>query len=228
MHRPSPLRLSALAALLLAALTLAAPPTAARPTAPTAPVASATSGALGTATISAPRDTIVAVSNRTLSAPMTAERAAALSNLLRTAGEDWIGVPYRWGGTTRRGIDCSAFVQQFVRSAFAIDLPRATAGQQYEGVSIDRDQLLPGDLVFFRRRGVRHVGVFLGDGDFIHASSSRGVMVSDLSDDYWDRSYWMSRRILRAPSDRRPTPRSEARRQRGDTTGTARAVRSIW
>ena len=138
-------------------------------------------------------------------------RLSRLDNSLRDAAPRWLGIPYRWGGTTRRGIDCSSFVQQYVRETLAIELPRTTASQRYEGVPIDRDQLQSGDLVFFRRRGVRHVGVYLSDGEFIHASSSRGVTVSSLSDSYWDRYYWMSRRILSEPSGRMPTPRSDAR-----------------
>ena len=87
-------------------------------------------------------------------------------------------------------------------------------------MSIDKSQLVPGDLVFFRRRGTRHVGVYLGDNEFIHASSSRGVTISDLDNTYWSRYYWMSRRIITAPSNRRPTPRAEARRRllKQDTT----------
>lgn len=145
----------------------------------------------------------------------TAARLAVVESTLRADGPNWIGIPYRWGGTTRRGIDCSAFVQQYVRENLGIELPRTTAGQQYEGVPISKEELVAGDLVFFRRRGVRHVGVYLSGGEFIHASSSRGVTISELASDYWSRYYWMSRRIIEEPSGRRPTPRAEARRARG-------------
>ena len=155
------------------------------------------------------------VSNRASAAVgSVAARSAMVAATLRLEGQDWIGIPYRWGGESRRGIDCSAFTQQFVRATLGIELPRATAGQQYEGIGVAKDELLPGDLVFFRRRGVRHVGVYLGQNEFIHASSSRGVMVSDLDHDYWSRYYWMARRVQTEPSSRRPTPRSSAR---GDT-----------
>ena len=141
----------------------------------------------------------------------SAERMAMISSALRDAGQPWLGTPYRWGGESRRGIDCSAFVRQFMRDNLGVDLPRATDGQQYEGLPVQKDDLLPGDLVFFRRRSVRHVGVYLGDGDFIHASSSRGVTVSNLSEGYYERAYWMARRVLAAPaSGRRPTPRRDA------------------
>ena len=158
----------------------------------------------------APRDTILAVSSSEAEAA-DATRLDALSSLLREEAPRWIGIPYRWGGTTRRGIDCSSFVQQYVRATMDISLPRTTATQRYEGVHVAKADLVPGDLVFFRRRGTRHVGVYLGDGDFIHASSSRGVTISKMSNSYWRRHYWMSRRVLPEVSDARPTPRSEAR-----------------
>ena len=193
-----------------------------RPTAPATPLADVpeTAGSRRRPTRrSGPRsvrpDTLVAVSSRfapsrSASTSMSSERIAMVSSTLRAAGRPWIGTPYRWGGDSRRGIDCSAFVRQYMRDNLGVELPRATLGQQYEGVSIDRHDLLPGDLVFFRRRSVRHVGVYLGEGEFIHASSSRGVTVSSLSEAYWESAYWMSRRVLSAPSGRRPTPRREA------------------
>ena len=138
-------------------------------------------------------------------------RIARLDRSLRDAAPRWLGIPYRWGGTSRRGIDCSAFVQQYVSENLAIELPRTTASQRYEGVPVDQDELQSGDLVFFRRRGVRHVGVYLSDGEFIHASSSRGVTISELGNSYWSRYYWMARRIVTEPSGRMPTPRAQAR-----------------
>ncbi len=156
-------------------------------------------------------DSVYTVASRaSSSAPsgaMSAERMAMISSSLREAGRPWLGTPYRWGGESRRGIDCSAFVRAFMRDNLGVDLPRATDGQQFEGVSVRKDDLLPGDLVFFRRRSVRHVGVYLGDGEFIHASSSRGVTVSNLSEGYYQQAYWMARRVLSAPSGRRPTQR---------------------
>ncbi len=145
-----------------------------------------------------------------------AERSAMLSLALRTESRQWLGIPYRWGGTSRRGIDCSSFTQQYVRETMGVELPRATAGQQFEGVGVSKSELRPGDLVFFRRGGTRHVGVYLGGDEFIHASSSRGVTISDLSEGYYERHYWMARRILSEPSGLRPTPRSAAR---GDSAG---------
>ncbi len=157
------------------------------------------------------RDSIPTRTVSTRSSAAGALRSARLDASLRDAAPRWLGIPYRWGGSSRRGIDCSAFVQQYVRENLAIELPRTTAGQRYEGVAIDRGELRSGDLVFFRRRGIRHIGVYLSDGEFIHASSSNGVTISNLSNSYWNRHYWMSRRILSEPDGRMPTPRAEGR-----------------
>lgn len=124
---------------------------------------------------------------------------SAISNIIRQVSDEWIGTPYRWGGNTRRGIDCSAFVQTIMRDALDLNITRTTASQVHEGESVRREDLLPGDLVFFRRRGTRHVGIYLGNDEFIHASSSRGVTISNLSQGYYNRHYWTSRRIIDNP-----------------------------
>ena len=186
---------------------------------PTAPAAPATTDAAATAARFANADTTLQVADTRSVSAAEAAHHAMVASAIRVEGQDWLGTPYRWGGTTRRGIDCSAFVRQFVDQNLGIALPRTTASQRYEGVHIDRSELQAGDLVFFRRRGVRHVGVYLSDGEFIHASSSRGVTISNLSSSYWDRHYWMSRRILSEPSGRMPTPRSTARRDSSGVRG---------
>ncbi|WP_199911803.1 C40 family peptidase [Dongshaea marina] len=96
-------------------------------------------------------------------------------NKLQGSYRHWQGTPYRYGGDSHRGIDCSAFVQQVYRRAFHVSLPRTTLGQVKRGVEINRWQLQVGDLVFFRiSRGVRHVGIYMGQGRFISSASSRG------------------------------------------------------
>ncbi|GHE20053.1 glycoside hydrolase [Halomonas urumqiensis] len=111
--------------------------------------------------------------------------------------DQWAGTPYRLGGTTRRGIDCSALVQQIFSDTFLVDLPRTTGDQVLAGDQVAREELKPGDLVFFRPPGVyRHVGIYVGDGRFFHASTSRGVMISELDNSYWQRYYWQARRTL--------------------------------
>lgn len=110
---------------------------------------------------------------------------------------DWKGVRYRLGGTSKRGIDCSAFVQTTFREQFGLDLPRSTYGQEDTGKSIQRGKLRPGDLVLFRAGSTgRHVGIYLGNDNFVHASTSSGVMISNLNDSYWKNRYRDARRVL--------------------------------
>ncbi len=99
--------------------------------------------------------------------------------------DEWFGTPYRLGGESKKGIDCSAFVQVLYTSIFGITVPR-TAREQYKATrKISRTEIKEGDLVFFNTRGgVSHVGIYLQNNKFVHASSG-GVTISDLYDDYW-------------------------------------------
>src|SRR5580658_3568855 len=112
----------------------------------------------------------------------------------------WYGAPYHYGGMSRDGIDCSGFAFLLMSSVYSLaSLPR-TAKEQYESSRhIRRDELQEGDLVFFhtlgRRKAVTHVGVYLRNNKFIHASVS-GVMISDLSDGYYDKHYIGAGRVL--------------------------------
>lgn len=110
---------------------------------------------------------------------------------------DWKGVRYRLGGASKKGVDCSAFVQITFREQFGLNLPRTTLGLRNQGKSIAKSQLTTGDLVLFNiGKGTRHVGIYLGNDQFVHASSSRGVMISNLKDSYWTKRYNESRRVL--------------------------------
>ena len=106
-------------------------------------------------------------------------------NLLRLI-EDWYGTRYRYGGSTKAGIDCSALMQVFFASLYGIALPR-TAKMQYDySRSISRTELKEGDLLFFNTTGgVSHVGMYLTNNKFVHASSSNGVTVSDMFEPYY-------------------------------------------
>jgi murein DD-endopeptidase / murein LD-carboxypeptidase len=104
--------------------------------------------------------------------------------------DDWYGTPYRLGGTTKTGIDCSAFTQFLFSSVYSLSIPR-TAREQYNLTNrISRTQLREGDLIFFNTRGgISHVGVYLQNNKFVHASTSGGVMISDIFDEYWARKF---------------------------------------
>lgn len=104
--------------------------------------------------------------------------------------DDWYGTPYHLGGTTKRGVDCSAFSQFLFSAVYNISLPR-TAKDQYRNTNrISRTELKEGDLIFFNTRGgISHVGVYLQNNKFVHASASGGVMISDIFDPYWLRRF---------------------------------------
>lgn len=110
----------------------------------------------------------------------------------------WRGTPYRYGGMGRGGVDCSGFVYLTFRDRFDLQLPRTTAAQTDIGTRIDKEELLPGDLVFFKTgRGENglHVGIYDTDDQFIHASTSQGVIRSSLNNQYWKKAFWQARRI---------------------------------
>jgi len=111
-------------------------------------------------------------------------------NFLLKHIDEWYGTRYRYGGTTKSGIDCSAFVQVIYLSAFGMSLPR-TARDQYHGCHIiSATEMKTGDLVFFNTTGgISHVGIYLQNNKFIHASASFGVTISDLFDPYYLRRF---------------------------------------
>ncbi len=120
--------------------------------------------------------------------------------------QTYLGTPYRYGGMTRRGIDCSAFVLSVFGSAAGITLPRVAAAQSQEGERVEKSELQRGDLLFFSQgKGrISHVGIVEsvspeGDIKFIHAASSRGVMISTLNTDrYWSPRFRFAKRIVTA------------------------------
>ncbi len=104
--------------------------------------------------------------------------------------EDWWGIRYRYGGTSRNGIDCSSYTGKMVEAAYGIVLPR-TAHEQYAVCTkVNKMDLQEGDLVFFNTRGgVSHVGLYLSDGYFTHSSSSKGVTISNLNEAYYIKKF---------------------------------------
>jgi cell wall-associated NlpC family hydrolase len=123
-----------------------------------------------------------------------------ISNALLSHYKLWKGVGYKYGGENRNGIDCSYFVYDTYRKSLRKYIPRTTYYQVRSGKSVKKQNLKMGDLVFFHtnKRGTRHVGIYLNHGDFMHVSTSRGVMISSLSNPYWRAHYWTARRILKS------------------------------
>ncbi len=133
--------------------------------------------------------------------PRSADSAIAAGDLelqLRAEASRWHGTPHRMGGTDLNGVDCSGLVLRIYRDLFGIQMPRTARQQSLQGIGVGRHDLEPGDLVFFRPPGKKdHVGIYLGKGEFVHTSATRGVMISRMDLNYWRKYYWKSRRILR-------------------------------
>lgn len=124
-----------------------------------------------------------------------------IDNIL-TEASTYLGTPYRYGGTTRNGIDCSAFVLSVFGAAAGLTLPRVAASQSQEGEAIDKENLQKGDLIFFSHgRRISHVGIVEsvteeGEVKFIHAATSKGVMISSLNDSYWGPKFRFAKRVI--------------------------------
>lgn len=110
----------------------------------------------------------------------------------------FLDTPYKFGGNSQKGIDCSAFTLQVYQNALSVDLPRSAREQFVVGEKISKDELQFGDLVFFNTRRASnpgHVGIYLGENQFVHASRSLGVTVSSLENAYYKKRYVGARRI---------------------------------
>jgi lipoprotein Spr len=108
----------------------------------------------------------------------------------------WWGVPYRIGGNTMAGIDCSAFVKSLSLETYSLDLPRTSREQAEYCQEIPRSDLREGDLVFFNTSGrISHVGLYLSNNKFVHASTSVGVVISDLNEPYWAKRFAKAGRL---------------------------------
>lgn len=124
--------------------------------------------------------------------------AAATGSAVVATARKYIGVPYVWGGTSPSGFDCSGFTQ-YVLKAHGVTIPRTTKQQYTVGKSVSKSDLKPGDLVFFQNTyttGISHVGFYVGDGKFIHSSSSKGITITALSNSYWSGRYYGARRVI--------------------------------
>lgn len=131
------------------------------------------------------------------STPAAAPPKSDINDALITFYTRWRRTPYRLGGLSPKGIDCSGFTYLFFKENYNITLPRTVSGQAVYGKKISGQDLQPGDLVFFKTGFFqRHVGICMDEQRFAHASSSNGVMVSRLDNAYWKRKYWKARRLI--------------------------------
>ena len=122
--------------------------------------------------------------------------SARVENKLEQQFQRYKGIKYKYGGTDKRGFDCSGFVQKVYNDALNIQLPRVTKDMGKLGKKIPLFKLKPGDLVFFRpSRKYRHVGIYVGNNTFMHSSTSKGIMKSKLDNVYWKKKYRFAKRI---------------------------------
>lgn len=113
--------------------------------------------------------------------------------------EDWYGTRYKYGGNDKNGVDCSAFAQTFILAMYGLMLPRTSVQQYQQSKRLRKEELQEGDLVFFKTRGrkagISHVGVYLRNNKFVHASTSGGVMINDIGEGYYSTHYAGAGRI---------------------------------
>lgn len=146
------------------------------------------------------------ISRRTVHPPATSRPLAtayAVSRYdearvsLMQAYRDWKGTPYRLGGKSQTGVDCSSFVSLIFDDYFGVELPATTRLLLNEGQGVRRTSVRTGDLVFFRTgRKTLHVGIMVEEGEFLHASTSQGVTMSSIYDRYWSNRYLAARRVM--------------------------------
>ena len=130
----------------------------------------------------------------------SSKKAAAVSKVefeLEKQYQLYKGVPYKYGGTDRRGFDCSGFVGKVYKDGLKTQLPRMTKDMATMGKKVSKHSLKPGDLIFFRpSRKYRHVGIYVGDNLFMHSSTSKGIIKSKLDNVYWKKKFRYAKRIL--------------------------------
>lgn len=121
-----------------------------------------------------------------------------LTQALYTEFKKWDNTPYKYGGTSLNGIDCSGFTQVVFKNVFNKKIPRTTREQAKIGYRVNQKNIKVGDILIFKTgRDVRHSGIVIEGDRFIHSGTSTGVIISSLSNPYWKTHYWQARRVLR-------------------------------
>ncbi len=131
--------------------------------------------------------------------PITDEDIPPCEKFIMNEIEKLIGTPYKYGGTTEKGFDCSGFVRAVYRDALGIDLPHSSAEMWKIGIPIEKDELCFGDILFFKttkRKLPSHSAIYLGDGRFAHANIKHGVCITSMEKTYYKKRYMGARRIL--------------------------------
>jgi peptidoglycan DL-endopeptidase CwlO len=129
--------------------------------------------------------------------PITSAFATTEEELLEIA-KDQLGVKYKFGGTTTAGFDCSGYMR-YVFEQVGVELPRTSSQQYEEGEKVAKEDLKPGDLVFFAgtyKAGISHAGIYIGDNEFISATSSSGVSIASIDSSYWGPKYFGAKRVI--------------------------------
>lgn len=125
-----------------------------------------------------------------------AEQNKEVTEALRKYFTSWQGTRYSLGGLSRKGVDCSGLTLLTYKELFGRDLPRTVQEQAEEGTKISKAALQAGDLVFFKTGAFqRHVGIYLKEDLFFHASPTKGVMISSLNNAYWQKKFWQAQRL---------------------------------
>lgn len=118
-----------------------------------------------------------------------------LNRTLLEQYEEWRGTRYKAGGMSKSGVDCSGYVHLTFKERLGLEVPRNSMALSQIGKPINRPELRTGDLVFFHTGRTRHVGIYLDNNQFMHASSRKGVMISSLDKGYWANRWWTARRV---------------------------------
>ncbi|MCS2147132.1 NlpC/P60 family protein [Scandinavium manionii] len=139
---------------------------------------------------------LTTLNNQSLTQKISAPTSENIKSKILAQYSRWKGTRYHFGGASHRGIDCSALMQAVFQGSMNMSLPRTTGEQINHGFHIAQNELKPGDLVFFKTsKATRHVGVYVGNNEFIHASKIKGVTISSLANNYWQAHYETARRI---------------------------------